>query len=590
MIRTTEVNKSRWPELALVAGCLSLTACNKPATEPVATPAPAVNATNAVKLVEESRLAAVTTQFTQAQQAQSESIQKLLARLEQLEKQDTERATTIQTANRQHAAEIKTHEDRAQALTGRIAELEAKVNSLQAGRVLPEIALAADDAPTTRELEQKIRVVERKNELAVEAAEAKAKELPRLAVGPGGFSFSSADTNFVLKLKALVQLDSRSFIGDNPLLQGNDGFTLRRARPILEGTLYRDFDFQLVSDFGGSAVQVFDAWLNYRYQPGLQVRAGKFKGPVGFENLQSDATLPFNERSLVSDFTPSRSIGVQLWGDLAGETLTYAAGVFNGAGDSRNPNTSDFGDDKEFAGKLAWRPFKNTSLTGLTGLEFGAGGSYSLISSNALALPGTGGGTLPGYTTAGAQQFFAYNPVVGPVVADGAHWRLSPYVAYTHGPFGLLGEYGISHQGVYNSSTFRSAELDHTAWQIAGQWVLTGEPASFNGIIPNRPFSPRNGGWGAWQVVGRFGQLSLDSDTFPNFSNPNTSANGATSWSVGVNWWLNRNLRLLTSYSHTTFDGGGANFSPVDPTTQLPPATVTHQDEQVFSTRLQFSF
>jgi phosphate-selective porin OprO/OprP len=415
------------------------------------------------------------------------------------------------------------------------------------------------------------------------------KPLPRVTVGSEGFAMSSADTNFVLRLKGLVQLDSRSFVEDNPRLQGNDSFILRRARPIIEGTVFNDFDFQLVPDFGGSSVQIFDAWLNYRLRPELQLRGGKFKGPVGFENLQSDATLPFSERSLVSNFVTPRNVGVQLWGNLADGIASYALGVFNGSGDARNPATADFSDDKEYAGRIALEPFRRSTVRPLRGLGLGVGGSYSQINSNAQALPSTSGGTQPGYLTTAMQQFFAYNPLVGPVVADGAHWRISPYVSYLYGPFGLVGEYAESHQGVLNASTFAHEDLAHQAWQVTGQWVLTGEPASFSGIAPKRPFNLANGGWGAWQLVARYTQLTIDDDAFQGFSNPATSANSAASWSVGINWWLNKNVRLMASFAHTEFDGGGA-FSPLTPSTLVPPATVTHQDENVFFTRLQLAF
>ena len=61
------------------------------------------------------------------------------------------------------------------------------------------------------------------------------------------------------------------------------------------------------------------------------------------------------------------------------------------------------------------------------------------------------------------------------------------------------------------------------------------------------------------------------------------------SWGIGLNWWLNRNVRVLTSYSRTWFDGGG-EVNPVFIGTHVPPATVTHQDESVFMTRLQLAF
>jgi phosphate-selective porin OprO/OprP len=120
-------------------------------------------------------------------------------------------------------------------------------------------------------------------------------------------------------------------------------------------------------------------------------------------------------------------------------------------------------------------------------------------------------------------------------------------------------------------------------------WVLTGEPASFTGITPKNTFDPFNGGWGAWQLVGRFGQLDIDPVAFHGFSNPATSARSATSWSLGLNWWLNRNVRVLTSFSQTSFKGGG-QVNPLDPTANVPPATVSAQDENLIFTRLQLAF
>jgi phosphate-selective porin OprO and OprP len=512
-------------------------------------------------------------------------IEKLLERVEQLERAGAEKTESIR----------KAQAEQTEKLLGRIKELEDKVNSLEAGRVLPEIAVAPSDEPTARELDQKIRVLARNNELAAEAAEtqvaARAKEMPRITAGAGGFAFSSADTNFVLKLRGLVQLDSRSYFDDNPYLEGNDGFYLRRARLIIEGTVFRDFDFNFTPDFGGNSVQIFDAWMNYCYRPELQFKAGKFKGPVGFENLQSDATLPFNERSLGSDFVPTRSLGIQLWGDIAGGVVSYAAGVFNGSGDGRVASNSDFNDNKEVAGRLAFQPFKNGHLTGLQGIGFGAGGSYSQVKSNTAALPGTTGGKDPGYVTSGLQQFFAYTPenVNGTVSADGVHWRVSPFVTYTQGPFGLLGEYIITQQGVVNSATAARANLVNSAWQSSAQWVLTGEDASFTGITPKSPFDPQAGKWGAWQLVARFAQADLDSEAFPVFADSTLSAHSAMTWGIGLNWWLNKNVRVLTSYSKTWFDGGG-NVNPAVSRSLVPPATVTHQDENVFMTRLQLAF
>jgi phosphate-selective porin OprO/OprP len=323
--------------------------------------------------------------------------------------------------------------------------------------------------------------------------------------------------------------------------------------------------------------------VNYRYSPELQFQAGKFKTPIGLEQLQSDVNISFNERSLVTDLVPNRDLGFALHGDLWDGAVNYWAGIFNGVGDARNSNNTDFENNPEFDGRLFVLPFKGTKLTALQKLGIGVSGGYGTMSTtNTLGLPNTTGGSAPGYATDGQQQFFAYT---NGVFATGKHWRLSPQAYYYYGPFSLLGEYAISDQEVrrtVGANTF-SADLQNTAWEISGGWVLTGEDASFNGVTPRRPFDPRNGGWGAWQLVARYAELNIDSAAFPVFANPGASASAAQAWSVGLNWYLNRNVRVNASYSHTTFTGGGAAGTSA-------PASVTQHPEDVFFTRIQLGF
>src|SRR6478736_43923 len=318
-----------------------------------------------------------------------------------------------------------------------------------------------------QELEQKVKIMERKDELDKEAGAEKTKAAPTVSIGANGLVATSADTNFVFALHGLLQVDSRTFVDDGGI-QGNDSFLIRRARPIFSGTVFRDFDFMFVPDFGGSTVQIFDAYLNYRYQPWLQARLGKFKPPVGLEYLQSDQYTSFNERALPTALTPGRDVGYQIWGDINGGVLSYAAGIFNGLGDGRNSSNTDFDDNKEFAGRIFAQPFKKSDADALRGLGIGVGGSWGDYSSaSATGLPNGNG-----YVTDGQQQFFAYN---GTTVADGEHWRLAPQGYYYFGPLSLLGEYNVSAQNVRQTGPpFQAALLRHTGWQVAAGWVLTG--------------------------------------------------------------------------------------------------------------------
>ena len=425
------------------------------------------------------------------------------------------------------------------------------------------------------DLDQKVRILEREREIDGDAAVAKAATAPKISLGASGFNFSSGDSNFVAQIHGLAQLDSRSFFNDGGL-NGNDGFLLRRARPIFSGTVFRDFDFNFTPDFGNTTVQIQDAWVSYRYSPELQLQVGKFKSPVGLEQLQSDPVTSFNERSIVTDLVPNRDLGVQLKGDLFNGAASYAVGVFNGGTDYNGTTVNNsFQDDKGFAGRLFFQPWKNTDVNGLRGLGFGVGASY--IANHPATASSTG--LTPGYATDGQQKFFTYTNGVN---AAGAGWRISPQANYYYGPFGLLAEYVISDQQV--ASKTKSADLQNTAWEVSGSWLLTGEDASYAGVTPRHAFDPRTGGWGAWQLVARVGELDVDSKAFIGgaFVDPKKNANSATAWSVGLNWYLNKNIRANLSYSHTTF----ASYAGIP----ISAGSVPYQSEDVLFSRVQLSF
>jgi phosphate-selective porin OprO/OprP len=473
-------------------------------------------------------------------------------------------------------------------LQRRIEELEQKVRVLERGKGPGEETNDAKARQPIQELDQKVKVLERERELDQEAQEAKAKEAPRISIGGDGFSFGTASNDFVVQLKGVLQVDSRTFF-DEPGIVGNDGMLLRRVRPILQGTVFGDFDFLFVPDFAPTGgPQIFDAYVNYKYSPALQFQAGKFKTPLGLEQLVADRDILFNERSLATDLVPNRAVGFELHGDLFDGRASYAAGIFDGTSDGTSSGNVDFADDRAFVGRLFFQPFSKSSPQVLQGVGFGLAGSYETMSTtNTAGLSSTTGGSLPGYFTDGQQQFFAYNPSdKAVVVAQDDHWRLSPQGYYYYGPFGLLGEYVISDQKVRRMGVkpFDSAHLRDTAWEVTASWVLTGEDAAYvGGVVPRRPFNPGEGRWGALQLVGRYAELSIDPATFPEFANPATSAGSAAAWSVGLNWYLNRNLMVKTSFSHTTFRGGGGAGTSA-------PATVTRRDENVLFTRVQLAF
>jgi phosphate-selective porin OprO and OprP len=429
------------------------------------------------------------------------------------------------------------------------------------------------------ELEQKLKIQERKQELNDEAATEKAKTAATVSIGAGGFQVRSSDTNFLLKLRGYVQFDGRFFPDDVPTGNRNDTFLVRRLRPIFEGTVAERFDYRLMLDFpsgsptsAGNNGLVQDAYLNTRIYPWLQVQVGKFKEPVGLERLQSGANLLFIERNYPTQILPNRDVGVQLQGDLFEGGLRYEVGVFNGVANGGSGDNEQADDEKDFAARLFATPFVNTDNDWLRGLGFGAA-----------ATTGKQTGALRSFATAGQQTFFSYlsgaGTVVAPnVAADGNIWRISPQAYYYVGPFGILAEYAYASQEITQTAgaTLASDTLNNTAWQVAASWFLTGEDNSFKAVTPKSPFKFGGKGWGAVELSARYGELDVDDDSFPIFANPATSATKAASWGGGVNWHLNRNVKLTLNYEQTDFTGGTSPF--------------LSNGEKVILTRAQFSF
>lgn len=366
----------------------------------------------------------------------------------------------------------------------------------------------------------------------------------------------------VWKFGALVQADHRAVSGDD------EDFLWRRIRPSLEGRWGDVVTLRVVPELVGGDVRLTDAYLDVALHPRATLRAGRFKTPLGMERLQSSSALAFNERGLTSELAPSRDIGLQVHGKLADGRLDYALAVLNGAADGREGHSANPDDAYDIAARIVVQPWK-ASGGALSGLALG-------LAVNHGDRQGTDATYLPRYRTPGQDTFFRYRTTVMP---DGRQVRWSPQVIWHGGPFGVTGEYVASKQTLRDTVAGARMAMDHCAWQLAGRWVLSGEDASQRGVSePAHPFSPGTGQWGALEAVARVGGLDIDDDAFPVFARADDAASSARSWGMGLNWYLNRYLKLAANYTHARFGHAEGN------------ATGRREDERVFFTRVQLVF
>jgi len=430
---------------------------------------------------------------------------------------------------------------------------------------LPATAQAGDYRPPRgdidqrlRELEEEVRELKRQRaELTAPAAEGavdkgeldrildeKFKSQKVLAGWQDGFFLQSPSGDFKLKLRGYIQADARLFPGDSGDT-GNDNFFLRRARPIVEGTVYKYFDFRLMPDFGGGTTVLQDGYMDVKYFTFASLRAGKFKVPLSLERLQSGAELLFIERSLVNNLAPNRDVGFMLYGDIAAGIFQYQAGVFNGVFDGGSFD-NDVSSPKDVAARVWFQPFVTSDIDPLTKLGFGVAGTWGRQENDDLS--GLN------FRTGGRSSF--YRPATGTtLVGKGDHYRFAPQAYYFWGPFGAMGEYILSDQEVAglvgtapNQTTVRH-DFKHRGWFAQASWVLTGEDASYKMVTPINNFDARNGRWGAFEVAGRVSNVQLDDAAVT--SKLGTGADSAWEYTGGVNWYLNRAFKLQVNYLHT---------------------------------------
>jgi phosphate-selective porin OprO and OprP len=436
--------------------------------------------------------------------------------------------------------------------------LRTVAGALAAGLIVTSPFAAAEDGVSQikqqlDELDQKIRVLQRLQELDKEAAAAKAKETPNVSAGKDGFFVKSGDGGYSLRLGAVVQADTRWYTAHS-LPSGNapDNILVRKARPIIEALIAEKFLLRIMPDFGnGQTIQ--EEYVEARLDTAFNIRAGKFKSPAGLERLQLDSENEFIERALPTNLAPNRDVGLQLAGSVLWNTVSYQLGIFDGIYDNGLADGDD-NNAKDGVGRIFLEPYKNGD-SALKGLGFGVSYSTGHHQGN----PATS--NLPQFKTMGQQNFFTY--ATG-AYADGTHDRVSPQFYYYIGPFGLLGEYISSRQEISRSTNLKR-DIDNRAWQIAGYWVITGENASYRGVpVPNRPFAPSDGRWGAFELVTRYSVQTNDEDAFigsaaTQLANPSQSAREAREIGVGLNWYLNRNIKMQINYEETHFDGGAVN-------------------------------
>jgi hypothetical protein len=172
-------------------------------------------------------------------------------------------------------------------------------------------------------------------------------------------------------------------------------FEIRRARIGARGEVAPAIGYAIL--FDASDVSLKDAYVGVKKVPGLEIRAGQWKTPFGYEQVESDTKLLWVNSSLpvaaLARGVDSRDLGLGLlgkWTVPGGVVAELAVSGVNGAG----PNKKDDLNEKNVWGR-AGVSAKLGPATVRAGGSYGAGRQVSALGTDGKFGPqGTGTPTL----------------------------------------------------------------------------------------------------------------------------------------------------------------------------------------------------
>ncbi len=372
---------------------------------------------------------------------------------------------------------------------------------------------------------------------------------PSLRLGEG------TRVDFRVRLQGDLRWSEAPIPDDDP---DEGGIDIARRRIGLDGEIINLFDYQVELEIGDDEDPWRDVYINYKQFDVAQAQAGKFKLPFSLDENTSPTNLDFIYRSrIAAQLAPGRAKGVMAHGRVLDRgMLRYEIGVFDHDGrNARTNNPERVYGDRTIAGRVVVQPYRSRKSP-LRDLALGAAFTTSEIPEG---FPG-----VRGRTTIEAVFF---RPDVWVL---GTRRRLGLEARWRPGPFSVKSEY-IRLTDERQGQSVEDTDLSKffgDGWYISGTWAITGEQKADGLDTPLKPIF--QGGFGAVEVAVRFERLSFGSTSDEGL--PSTSpradnilGNSDRVESYGVNWYLNRWVKIQANLVRETLDDPSQGPLPSQP-------------------------
>ena len=456
-------------------------------------------------------------------------------------------------------------------------------------------------------------------------------------------TFTSADGNFSLAIRALAQLDwgyysQSASAAALPAAYGPDlssGTNFRRVYLGIQGKAFGNWWYNANFDFGGSGGtetpgHIQSVYLQYDGLAPFAFRVGAYPAPANIEDGTSAGDTIFLERNAPSDLQRNiaggdgrDAVSVLYTGDEIFGALSYTG--------AKVQDSAVFDEQQSLLGRLSDRLWHDAQ----SNFVIGANGTYVIKLPDAVSngLPNLS--NAPGATALNSVTLS--DPPELTIDSNGiklantgalptrhvAQWGLEAAGNYEN-LYAQAGYYGFDVERapvaykVFSSATTSATQVVRpsnnslSGWYVQASWILTGEQKPYsvaNGAFTApkvlHPFNfGEDAGWGAFELAGRFSDLNLNSHALDT-SNVITAWTGAANrthtffnterggdqriLTAELNWYPNNFVKFGFAYQYVQVS---RLQSPAAVTTTGTPTLPTLNGGQNFSTfaiRSQFS-
>lgn len=341
-----------------------------------------------------------------------------------------------------------------------------------------------------------------------------------------GLRLRISEPDIELRIGGRLHTDLVIANDDRTRIQTSDA-DLRRARLYLSGKIHQDFRFKVDREFAPDRRGWRNVWAGYRINKNVSVRAGNFVAPFGLEDMAASNYSTFMERSVSAALAPSFQTGaiIKTNGRFASRASRHrwtasAAWTMEPLGEASNDRHRN--EHHGFVSRFTYAPLAGKRRV----LHIGAAAEYRDTSNDESyrIRTRTESGLIPALLNTGVLADVDSAVSVG----------LEGLILY--GPLTIQGEY----MQTFLQRSRGRADPSFPGAYLQASYVLTGEhrrysrsSALLGGVKPKSK-------WGAVELGLRFSMLDLNDES--------VNGGSARDWTVGLNWYIRENVRLMFNY------------------------------------------